>query len=81
MNFFNSLSMKNKLLVKFKDINKTFSIVQGQKMNFLKFRDEKQTFGKIQGPKQYFTKNLINNFTSQKTRTVYIYIYNRKSNI
>ena len=56
--------MKNKLLVKFKDINQTdmnFSIVQGQKLNFLKFKDEKQTFSKVQGPKQYFTfkkKNL-----------------------
>ena len=39
--------MKNKLLVKFRDINKTFSIIYGRKTNFLKFRDEKQTFDKI----------------------------------
>ena len=49
--------MKNKLLVKFKDINKTFSIVQEQKMdflivqgrnmNFLKFKYENKIFGKV----------------------------------
>ena len=49
--------MKNKCLVKFKDINKTFSIVyekkmnfsivQERKMNFLKFEDEKQIFDKL----------------------------------
>ena len=32
--FFNSLGMKNKLFAKFKDINKTLSIILGQNMNF-----------------------------------------------
>ena len=54
--FFNNLWIKNKLLVKFKDINEKISIVQEQNMNFsivqgrkmnLKFKDKKQNFGKI----------------------------------
>ena len=55
--FFNSLRMKNKFLVKFMNINKTFLIVLGWninflivyewKTNFLKFKDEKHTIGKI----------------------------------
>ena len=33
--FFNSLKMKNKLLVKFKDIDKIFLIILRRDMNFL----------------------------------------------
>lgn len=55
--FLKNLGIENKFLVKFKYINKTFSIVKKckmnfsivwkRKMNFLKFRDEKRTFEKI----------------------------------
>ena len=51
--------MKSKFLVKFKNINKTFSIVEGQKMNFLKFREEKKKLlVKFKDQNSFLPKNL-----------------------
>ena len=54
--FFNSLRMKNKFLVKFMNINKIFSIVQGQKMKFLIVQRQKTNFSKFRDKKQIFAK-------------------------